>query len=276
MSASDSVSPLTVPLQAPVPAASVSPAAEPATSAAPGRQPNPGPAGNPVVPAAWAPLFAEDDPISGGRARAHEAGIDVVDSATGSLLRFLAALASARTVVQVGTGAGVSGLWLLRGMRPDGVLTSIDPDAESQRLAQAAFRADGVHHPRTRLIAGSAPAVLPRLSDAGYDLVHLDCPAREVPECVVEALRLLRPTGVLVIGRVLSTPTPGVPIGAPSSEPRREPGETDPMEQVRDIIRANPRLTPLLVPVGTGILAAVLAPAPDDGPEAGATERRGA
>ena len=265
MSASDSVSPLSVALQAAVPAAGVSPAADPAgtppppaapPAAVPADRANPGPPGHPAVPAAWAPLFAEDDAVADGRARAHEAGIDVVDAVTGAVLRFLAALVSARTVVQVGTGAGISGLWLLRGMRPDGVLTSIDPDAESQRLARAAFRADGVPHARTRLIAGSAPAVLPRLADAGYDLVHLDCPARELPECVAEALRLLRPKGVLVLTRALS--------------------ESDSMEQMRDTLRDDPRLTLLLVPVGTGILAAALPPAPaaDGGPEAGAPEHK--
>ncbi|MGZ4619284.1 MAG: O-methyltransferase [Frankiaceae bacterium] len=266
MSASDSVSPLSVALQAAVPAAGVSPAADPAATPPPSTGPpaavptnpaNPGTPGQPVVPAMWAPLFAEDDAVANGRARTDEAGIDVVDPVAGAALRFLAALISARTVVQVGTGAGISGLWLLRGMRPDGVLTSIDPDAESQRLARAAFRADGVPHARTRLIAGSAPAVLPRLADAGYDLVHLDCPARELPECVAEALRLLRPKGVLVLTRALS--------------------ESESMEQIRDTLRDDPRLTLLLVPVGMGILAAALPPAPaaDGGPEASDSEHKG-
>ena len=253
MSASDSASPLTVALQAAVPAAGVSPAAGPAGA-------NPGAAGHPVA-GAWAPLFAEDDPISDGRIRAGEAGIEVVDAATGLVLRFLAALVGARTVVQVGTGAGISGLWLLRGMRPDGVLTSIDPDAESQRLARGAFRTDGVPPSRTRLIAGSAPAVLPRLADAGYDLVHLDCPVREMPECVGEALRLLRPKGVLVMCRAGT--------------------ESEAMEQVRDSLRADPRLALLFVPVGTGVLAAAVespppAPAADEeSQETPGSERRG-
>ena len=251
MSASDSVSPLSVALQATVPAAGEPPAVQPGgTSPLPTNPPaalaaevtNAGPPVHAAAPAIWAPLFAEDDAVADGRARAHEAGIDVVDAVTGAVLRFLAALVSARTVVQVGTGAGIAGLWLLRGMRPDGVLTSIDPDAESQRLARDAFRADGVPHARTRLIAGSAPAVLPRLADAGYDLVHLDCRARELPECVAEARRLLRPKGVLVLTRALSEP--------------------ESMEQIRDTLRDDPRLTLLLVPVSTGILAAALPPAP--------------
>ncbi len=50
----------------------------------------------------------------------------------------------AKTVVEVGTGAGVSGLWLLRGMREDGVLTTIDSEPEHQRAAKQTFRVAGV------------------------------------------------------------------------------------------------------------------------------------
>ncbi len=42
------------------------------------------------------------------------------------MLRFLAAAIGARTVVEIGTGCGSSGIWLLRGMHPEAVLTSVD------------------------------------------------------------------------------------------------------------------------------------------------------
>ena len=43
---------------------------------------------------------------------------------------------------------GSAALWLLRGMRPDGVLTSIDVDPEHQRAARAAFTAAGYRRRR--------------------------------------------------------------------------------------------------------------------------------
>ena len=67
----------------------------------------------------------------------------------GAGLRFLAAAIGARAVVEIGTGTGVSGLWLLRGMAADGVLTSIDMDPEHQRAARG-----GVHRRRARAVAG--------------------------------------------------------------------------------------------------------------------------
>ena len=65
----------------------------------------------------------------------------------------------------VGTGAGVSGLWLLRGMRPDGVLTTVDKDPEHQRAARQAFTEAGIPSGRARLINGAALEVLPRLAE---------------------------------------------------------------------------------------------------------------
>jgi predicted O-methyltransferase YrrM len=100
--------------------------------------------------------------------------------------------------VEVGTGLGVSGLWLLAGLREDAVLTTIDRDPDHQAMARQSFAAAGVGPNRTRLITGSARTVLPRLADAAYDLVFVDAP---VEGAVPEAHRLLRPGGLLVVHR---------------------------------------------------------------------------
>jgi predicted O-methyltransferase YrrM len=95
-----------------------------------------------------------------------------IGSGTGAALRFLAAAIDARAVVEVGTGAGTSGIWLLRGMRPDGVLTTVDIEREHQRLAKQAYAAAGIPPNRYRLINGQAGDVLPRLTDGAYDLTR--------------------------------------------------------------------------------------------------------
>ena len=50
-------------------------------------------------------------------------------------------------MVEIGTGAGVSGLHLFAGMAPDGILTSIDIEAENQRAAKQAFTEAGDRAP---------------------------------------------------------------------------------------------------------------------------------
>ena len=125
-------------------------------------------------PASWA--YAEDfadEPqhIEAARIQGEHLGATPVTSAAGAALRMLAASTAARTVVEIGTGAGSSGLWLLDGMPADGVLTTIDISMEHQRAARAAYQRAGYPPQRTRIISGSALTVLPRLADAAYDLV---------------------------------------------------------------------------------------------------------
>lgn len=115
--------------------------------------------------------------------------------AVGALLSLLTRLSGGKAVVEVGTGVGVSGLWLLAGMRDDGVLTTIDVEPEHQRLAKQAFNEGGIGPSRTRLISGRAQEVLTRLADESYDLVFIDAEPRDQPDFVVEGVRLLRPAG---------------------------------------------------------------------------------
>ena len=117
-------------------------------------------------------------------------------------LRFLAAVTDARAVVEIGTGTGVSGLWLLRGMRPDGALTSVDIEAEHQRLAKETFTQAGSLQ-RVRLIPGWALEVLPRLTDGDYDLVFCDGEKTEYSDYLAEALRLLKPGGIVAFDNAL-------------------------------------------------------------------------
>jgi predicted O-methyltransferase YrrM len=150
---------------------------------------------------AWLP---EDGAITAARARADEVGVPCVDTTTGSLLRLLAAVSGAKAVVELGTGAGVSTLWLLRGMREDGILTTVDPETEHQRLARQSLAEAGYGTGRVRLIAGRALEVLPRLSDGAYDLVFCDALPQENADYLDAALRLLRPGGLVVFARALN------------------------------------------------------------------------
>ena len=117
---------------------------------------------------------AEDRTGQVARSLATEIGLVPVPPGTGAALRLLAATGGARAVVEIGTGTGVSGLWLLGGMRPDGILTTIDVEAEHQRMARRIFLEAGYPPSRTRIITGRALDVLPRLSDGAYDLIFLD------------------------------------------------------------------------------------------------------
>jgi predicted O-methyltransferase YrrM len=192
---------------------------------------------------------AEDAVLTAARVRATEVGCVPIHPGAGAALRLLAAVLDARHVVEIGTGTGVSGIWLLRGMREDGVLTSVDIEAENQRQAREAFTAEGVPASRTRLITGRALEVLPRLADASYDLVLADGAKEEYPDYVEEAARLLRVGGVLVIDNSLWHDKVADPA-------QRDP-DTIAIRGTLTALREDERWLVALLPVGDGLLTAV-------------------
>ena len=162
---------------------------------------------------------AESDALTAARAVATEMGASPVSAGTGAALRMLAAVSGARAVLEVGTGAGVSGLWLLDGMAADGVLTTIDSESELLGHARRNFAAAGLSSHRTRLIAGRALDVLPRMAARGYDMVVLDGDLDETPQYLDHAVRILRPGGRYVIHELAMRPDT-IPE-APATEIRR-------------------------------------------------------
>jgi predicted O-methyltransferase YrrM len=193
--------------------------------------------------------LAEDAVLQAARTRGQELGCTPIGPGGGAALRFLAAATTARAVVEIGTGAGVSGLWLLRGMSAGGVLTTVDKDPEHLRAARQTFAEAGVPSGRARLINGDAREVLPRLSDGGYDLVFVDAAKRQYGDYLVEAMRLLRPGGVVAFDNVLWHDRVADPA-------QRDP-ETVALRDLGKAVREDDRLVPVLLHAGDGLLAAV-------------------
>ncbi|WP_344905679.1 O-methyltransferase [Actinomadura meridiana] len=194
-------------------------------------------------------FLPEDEPLQDARRRGREIGATPIGPAGGATLRFVATLIGARTVVEVGSGCGVSGIYLMRGMAKDAVLTTVDIEPEHQRLAKQAYQEAGLGSFRTRMITGPALEVLPRLTDGAYDMVFCDAQKREYPEYLTDALRLLRPGGVVAFDNAL--------WGGQVARPERRGPETDAIREVHRMVRDDDRLVPLLVPVGDGLLCAV-------------------
>ena len=192
----------------------------------------------------------EDECLLAARDNALQVGGTVpVGPVTGATLRFLAAAIGARSVVEIGTGCGTSGLWLLRGMRLGAVLTSVDVEPEHQRLARAVFLEAGFAASRYRLISGRALEVLPRLADGAYDMVFCDADMQEYPEYLSAALRLLRPGGIVALDGALR--------GDVAADPAHADPEWAALSEVCEQVRADERLVPLLLPICDGLLAAV-------------------
>ncbi|MFD3805747.1 O-methyltransferase [Streptomyces sp. NPDC058611] len=206
--------------------------------------------GNRQTSWAFADAFvAEDDALRWARDRSREVGLRSVSPGTGAALRLLAATADAKAVAEIGTGTGVSGIHLLHGMRADGVLTTVDPEADRQAFARQAFRAAGFAGNRARFIPGRALDVLPRLADGGYDLVFCDGDPAESLDYLAESLRLLRPGGLVCFEGVFSD--------GRTVDSAAQPVEVLRVRELLRSVRESPALEAALLPVGDGLLCAV-------------------
>jgi predicted O-methyltransferase YrrM len=194
-------------------------------------------------------FVGESEIIAAARERGAQLGCTPVEPGGVAALTVLAAAVGARTVVEVGTGAGVSGLALLAGMRPDGVLTTVDIESDNQRAAKAAFAEAGIAPNRYRLINGSATEVLPRLTDAAYDLVYVDADKPGYGLYHEQAVRLLRPGGVVAFDNMLWHDR--------VADTSARDSDTTLLRELGRTVRDDKRLISALLSVGDGLLVAV-------------------
>lgn len=194
-------------------------------------------------------LPEEDDVLLRARERSHELGVKPVTTGVAAALTVFAAGSKANTVVEVGSGAGVSGVCLLRGLGRQAVLTTIDADVDHLRAAREAFAEAGIPGNRTRTISGKAADVLPRLTDGAYDMVFIDADKPSYPTYVEQGIRLLKAGGMLIINDALDHDR--------VSNPANREATTNVLRQVGRMVREDERMVSALLPTGDGLLLAV-------------------
>ncbi len=190
-------------------------------------------------------FITEDSRLIKARDKSKDSGLSAIGQGVGSLLKFLASTIDASNVVEIGTGTGVSGLWLFRGMNSAGVLTSIDSDQERQRAAKEIFSEAGIASNKIRLIAGRAIEVVAKLTDNAYDLMFISGDKLEYETLLDQSLRLLRPGGILVFNNILDD---------------SNSADNEAVKAVSEKIKDDSRLVSVMLPSGSGIIASSYRP----------------
>lgn len=213
---------------------------------------NPGNHLEPPTAASWA--FAEDhvpanEHVTRAREEATLADLTAISPGVAAVLTALTRAVAAKAVVEVGTLMGGSGLAFLEAMGTDGVLTSIDVEADNQLPARRFFTEAGVPSSRFRLIAGSPIEIMPKLRDGAYDIVFINGDKLEYVEYVAGALRLLRPGGLLLVNDVLWYNR--------VADDSDESDEAIIIREALEAVAATDSYTRALLPVGNGLLLAV-------------------
>ena len=202
--------------------------------------------------ASW--TFAEDyvspsEAVAQARDEATVSGLTPVTTGEVATLKVLTRAIGAQAVVEIGTLMGATGLSFLEAMAPDGILTSIDVEADNQLPAREFFTRAGFPTSRFRLIAGSPIEVMPKLRDGAYDIVYVAGDKLEYVEYVAGALRLLRHGGLLVVSDAL--------WHNKIADDADESDETIIIREALEAITQSESYTQALLPVGNGLLVAV-------------------
>lgn len=188
---------------------------------------------------------AEPEAIARARAHSLELGITPIDPAVGAQCAVIAAAGNALNLVEIGTGAGVSGLWLLHGTAR-GVLTTIDLEPEHLGVARQTFAEARIPAARARFISGRASDVLPRMNESAYDIVLVDADPEGILEYVERALRLVRVGGTVLIPRALQ--------GGRVADPVQRDAVTSAFRSLVQETKGSSAVLPALSIVGDGLL----------------------
>ena len=193
-------------------------------------------------------FIPETEIIQKARSRGQEIGTYDATPVVGSLLRYLTHLIGASSIVEIGTGAGVSGLWIFQAMSPKGLLTSIDEEVENAKLAKQAFEEAGINSSRYRLITGNSREIVGKLADSLYDIFIMR-KSGDLLDGIENAHRSLRPGGVLVIDRAL--------LSGKVADPTQRDEDSVAYREVIKVIKDSSTLwLPMLLPVGDGVMVA--------------------
>jgi predicted O-methyltransferase YrrM len=144
----------------------------------------------------------ESETLIKARELSVEHGIEPITATIGAQYAIAAASTQAVNIIEIGTGFGVSGLWLLSGA-PHATLTSIDDEYDHHEQSKPLFLEAGYLANRVRLITGRAADVLPRMNENDYDVAVIDGDPNQLLFNVEHALRLVRVGGVVLIPHAL-------------------------------------------------------------------------
>ena len=196
----------------------------------------------------FAESFAHEDYfMQQARRNGQEISASDPTPAVGKFLKFSVNLLNAKSVVEIGTGSGVGGLWLLSGMPSDAVLTTIDSEREHSKIAKTIFDEADVAPTRYRIITGKLIEVIGKLADNSYDLIVIR-PALDLFDMVHESYRLLKSGGLLVIDQALS--------GGKVADPTQRDPESIARRDAIKVVKEDERWAASLLPIGEGLLLA--------------------
>lgn len=180
-----------------------------------------------------------------------EAGLPQIDirPVEGQFLWWLGTLIKATRILEVGTLAGYSAMWLARALPLKGELISLEADPRHAQVAQHNIEAAGMGH-LIKIIVGDAHETIRQL-EGPFDMVFIDAEKEGYADYLEAALGLLRPGGVIAAHNALMH---GDIVAEETSE------RIEQMRAFNQQIASDPRLLSILYPAGDGFVIGIYMP----------------
>lgn len=119
----------------------------------------------------------------------------------GKWLHLLARIQNARRILEIGTLAGYSAIWMARALPPDGRLITLESESAHAEHARANLVRANVAD-RVEIRVGLALDLLPQI-DGPFDLIFIDADKASIPDYFRHSMRLSRPGSVIVVDNVI-------------------------------------------------------------------------
>lgn len=180
-----------------------------------------------------------------------ERDLPLIDAEVGALLNVLVVAIGARTILEIGTAVGYSGIWLARGLPTGGMLYTMDIDPERAAEARANFERARLSD-RTTVMVGDAARMVEKMAGP-FDLIYQDGAKHLYSPLLDRLVTLLRPGGLLITDNVLweGEVAPGF------TSTRRDPEITRVIAAYNEKLTADPRLQTSIVPLRDGVALSV-------------------
>ncbi len=164
-----------------------------------------------------------------------------VSPSQGRLLQLLAQIRQAQSILEIGTLAGYSTIWLARALRAGGRLITLELDPQHAEVARANFARAGLSD-IIELRLGPALATLPQLVAEGcgpFDLIFIDADKQGYPDYFSWALKLSRPGSVIIADNVVRN---GAVMDATSNDPLVRG-----VRRFNELLAAEPRVSATII-----------------------------
>ena len=162
----------------------------------------------------------------------------------GSFLTLFSRMLSPLGILEIGTYTGYSAICLARGLRPGGILTTIEVNDELRKTALRYFRKANLHD-QIELINGDALDLIPRLTDT-FDLVFIDANKDDYPDYYKLVFDKVRSGGYILVDNVLWG---GKVLDDNLSDPT-----TRTIDQFNKMIKEDRRVENILLPIRDGLM----------------------